>query len=203
MKKYSVLVAVFLFSCTSEIESPDSILQRYLNLDYSSNKAYEVITNGSFDTDEKDKITGESVWGTYSHNDGTIYRDGNYNIVFTPSTKDTADWHLQLIQRRVNIKPGYSYKLDFSGNTLDDGNAQVAFVLMNCITETKCNDYKKWVVFLTSKTEVEINPEDVWKNCDIKNGFATFVISGGNSKIKFQINRVSIWAEPIDCSNSL
>jgi hypothetical protein len=27
MKKYSILVAVFLFSCTSKIESPDSILQ--------------------------------------------------------------------------------------------------------------------------------------------------------------------------------
>jgi len=193
MKKFSVLVATFLFSCTSEIESPDSILQKYLNLNYSSSEPYEVITNGTFDE-------GKS-WEYHSENDGTIQVDDNYNIIFTPSKKDTADWHLQLIQRKVVIKPGYSYKLKFRGNALEeDARAQVAFVLMNCITESHCTDYKKWEVFISSGKEVEISPEDVWKNCDIKNGLATFVISGGNSKIKFQINSVSVWAEPLDCS---
>jgi len=36
MKKYFVLAAAFIFSCTSNIESPDSVLEKYLSLNKSS-----------------------------------------------------------------------------------------------------------------------------------------------------------------------
>jgi len=207
MKKYSVLfaVAVFLFSCHSEIESPDSILQRLSNASTTSSSseavAYQVLTNLDFSGGVL--APWEKSFGSLLGTDqGTIKTVDNspygYDALFTPSKKEKEDWDLQLIQRNLDIKPGYSYKFVFGGNAPKGGTAPVAFVLMNCKTESNCEDYKKWTVSL-SLNYVDFENLEIWKNCSETNPKATFVISGGKSTVEFKIAWISIWAEPVSC----
>jgi len=208
MKKYSVLVAVFLFSCTTEIESPYTVLQRLSNSSTTSSSSgedaegYQVLTNMDFSGGvlvpwEKSfgSLFGTADQGTIKVVDNSPY---GYDVLFTPSKKEKEDWDLQLIQRNLNIKPGYSYKLVVGGNTPKGGTAPVAFVLMNCTTESNCEDYKKWTASL-SLEYANFENLDAWKNCKDTNPNATFVISGGKSTVEFKIAWISIWAEPVSC----
>jgi len=194
MKKYSVLIAVFLFSCTSEIESPDSIWERQPGYDVLLNKNF---AGGMLSPWEKG-------FGNLSTSDqGKIYLeknpDNDYDAKFEPSGKEVNDWDLQLLQRNLKIKPGYSYKFEFGGNTTKGGTAPVKFVLMNCVTVSDCRDYKDFTFTQTlNASYADYKTFGEWKNCS-ETSNSSFAISGGKSKVEFKISWVNIWAQPISC----
>ncbi|MDR2582272.1 MAG: hypothetical protein LBC75_02190 [Fibromonadaceae bacterium] len=201
MKKYSILFAAFLFSCTSEIESPDSILQRFSSS--SEANPYQVLTNIDFATGGIGpwEISYGSLWD--SPNKGKIKlveHSTYYDVIFTPSLKEEHDWDLQLLQRHLNIKPGYSYNLAFGGNTTkENSKAPLVLVLLHCEEDGTCEsgDYKKWEKSFSSSTYTEY--EDVWNNCNINDPNTTFVISAGHSTVEFLLSWISLWAVPINC----
>jgi len=295
MKKYSVLLALFFFSCTSEIESPESILEKHpefigeissssygsnpsgnssssegnnpswtssssqgsnpsgnssssssqgsnpgenssssqgSNPNETSSSSNEASSSGSGDTSSSSEAESyqllsnvdfaggvlapwEKGFGSLSpDNRGEIklkYNDPyGYDAIFVPSGKEVNDWDLQLIQKNLDIKPGYSYRLKFGGGSNGPGDASVALVLMTCRTSTECegecvcDDYIKWNASLPSDDPWYQEFEDLgsWENCSVTNPKAIFVISGGEAKsVKngFKIGSVEIFAEPISC----
>jgi len=212
MKKYSVLIAMFLFSCTSEIESPYTILQRLSNASTTSSssgvaggEAYQVLANGDFAGGVLDPWEVQALANGYIN---LRLDDGYYRAMFHPSGKEENDWDIQLSQSNLNIKPGYSYQLKFGGGSINSGTSanSIVFVLMHCDEETWiCTDYKKWMRTLPYGYQM-YNKEDIWKNCPdddypkaVTDSEARFVISGGNSKVAFKISDIQISAEPINC----
>jgi hypothetical protein len=119
-----------------------------------------------------------------------------YDVIFTPSGKETKDWELQLLQRNLDLRSGYSYTITLGGNTTKGGEAQIAFELLNCTTISDCSPYISWRGTLNS-TYKEYTGN--WDNCRATNSNATFVISGGLSEVEFKIAWIHIWAEPMSC----
>jgi len=191
MKKYFLLIVVFLFSCTSEIESPDSILER-------RPLYYEV-----FDEDFASCLLEpwEARYGDLelgSH--GNIKLQGNLpagcDAIFSPNGKENNDWDLQL-RRKVDIKYGYRYTLQLGGNTTKEGEAPLVLALL--CKEGKCEDYKKWEQTL-SKSYNNYTLTEAWDNCSVTDPNTIFVISGGKPNVnEFKIAWIGMWAEFINC----
>jgi len=263
MKKYFVLVAAFLFSCTSEVESPDSILQKYLSLNEisssseggylseissssrvvnpnpgesssssvgvnpnpgeSSSSSVGVNPNPGEDSSSSEAGTPQPYQAlkdtNFAINVGTTASPWKKNINnsvgyinrYTVSSRNFVtfsfkqgveienDWDLQLRQSDVNIKAGFSYKLEFGGNTKGGNSGPIAFVLLHCEESGECisGDYINWSETLSSAYSVY---EYSWRNCGVTDPNTIFLISAGFADVSFDIYYVSILAEPIDCS---
>jgi hypothetical protein len=161
---------------------------------------YNLLSNTYFENG--DLYPWQKSFGSLSGaNQGQIKLEHNihgYDVVFTPSGNEEKDHELQLLQRGLNLKYGYSYKLSFEGMTTKSGNASVLFALLNCTTDSKCDPYKTWTKSFVF-TYTLYNDEESWDNCSFKDSNATFVISGGLAKVEFKIAVIKIKAEPISC----
>jgi len=200
MKKY-FLIAIFLFSCTSEIESPEAILER-ISSTSEVKEAYDVLKNGDF---EHGSLPWETYFGEGSgkielKNESPSGEDWGNDIIFTPTGKEAESWYLQLKQTNLNIKIGYSYTLTYYGNATKslNGTGPIWFSILKCKEDYTCDPIREWTKASLPLTPAEYK-EVVWDNCLYTEPNATFVISGGLAKTEFKIAWIDLRAEPIDC----